>query len=358
MSTFKSWSKLFVLVLFVFAFAGCCGGGGGGDSTNNSSNNPNTTTKPDNYTVGSYTDTYDIEGFLNGEWSDISMSGSATGVEGDFTAILQRMSATIWGTQITGNTGTLYITSREEWEVHYQGKDYAGIYLLYGDAEKFSMQHIGVNTWRLEGPNDTVVTVQALSNSTAIITQKGTEKIGGRNYSYSFRGTISKRNADNYEITPTPEPDTQTDTQQENNSDYYSNYSLNELAGTWYASNGSGTATGAAGTLELMLSSASATFSNIETSSMNVTSTVRWDVSPNNSYLRTITSDHYYERVSMQGLGSNSWSYSFSNATVNKITIQLLSSTSAEVTETGRMLLNSRVYEYTASYTLIKQVGL
>lgn len=39
MSTFKSWSKLFVLVLLVFAFTGC-GGGGGGTSTTPTSDTP------------------------------------------------------------------------------------------------------------------------------------------------------------------------------------------------------------------------------------------------------------------------------------------------------------------------------
>ncbi len=341
-------------------FSGC-GGGGGNIATNNTytKDDTSTPTTQDNYNVGTYTDTYDIAAFLDGEWSGISMSGNATGSEGRFNVILSSMTVTIWGTQITGNTGTSYLTSRQDWDCYYQGTEYLGIYELYADAEKTKMQHVGINTWRCASQDGTIVIIQVLSNSTAMVIQEGTVNFGGHNYNYSVKGTMRKKNSGNYEINPTPEP--QTDTQstpqvKEDNSNLTSNYKLETLAGTWYAYNGSGTATGSSGTLELRLSSANVSFNNIQgTSNMNVTSTIRWDIYQNNLYSRTIVSEHSNERVSVQQLNNNSWSYTFSNIrNANTITIKFISDTNIEITETGSLLLNSRVYEYTASYTMTK----
>ena len=350
MSTFKSWSKLFVLVLLVFAFAGC--GGGSGGSTDNNTNNQSTTptpTKQDDYTVGTYTDTYDIASLMNGDWYGVSGSGTATDTSGSYSLIMYSIQANIMETQLSGNYGKTYMTYREYWDYDETNSDYITRVSMYGDNEELDMRHVGSNTWQCIALDGTSLTLKFTSSSTAMITQEGIAVVDGRSYTYSVKGTIQKRNAGNYEINPTP------NTQQENNSGTTNNHSLSELAGTWYSYSGTGTATGASGTLELRLSSANATFSNIDTSSMNVTSAVKWDVYQSNSYSRTINSEHSNERVAIQTQGNNSWNYSFSNATVNSITIQLLSSTSAEVTETGRMLLNARVYEYTASYTMIKQ---
>ena len=371
MNTFKSWSKLFILALLVsFAF-GCGGGGGGGEVSNN--NNTNNQAQ----TIGNYIDTYDMVRLLDGEWVGISMSGYATGEEGTFHVELSNMSATIWDTQIAGNNGTFYITSRENWRYSYEG--YVGYVGLDADAERVTMQHIGSNTWRCEGAYNTVLTIQVLSNSTAMITQEGTAIFGGRfeghSYRYSVKGTIRKLNADNYEIntTPTPQtntqptpqndtqdnttlepqPDTPTDTQEATNS-----YGINTLEGTWqkYFSNSFGVATDSSGnSYELSLSSAQFLFNNIQsTGSINVTSSTRWNASHNSKYVDSVTVYHQNETVYVQNSERDTWSYTFSNEGTT-VTIKFTSNTNADVTETGTLTIGSHHCEYTASYEISKR---
>ena len=197
MRKLSSWMYLFVLVLVVFLFSGC---GGSDDSSNGGNNSPSSpTSKPTpitpnpetNSNVGTYTDKYDIASVLNGEWYGLSGSGTATGEGGTYGLLLSSMTISIVKTQVTGNTGTSYITYRQTWTTSDGVWDYRT--LLYGDAEKMNMSHVGSDMWRLEGSDGTVVTVTLTSETTAIVTQDGTADIEGYPYDYSVRYTIRKR---------------------------------------------------------------------------------------------------------------------------------------------------------------------
>ncbi len=128
---------------------------------------------------------------LNGEWYGLSGSGTATGEGGTYGLLLSSMTMSIMKTQVTGQTGTLYITLRQTWETSDDDWEYST--LLYGDAERLDMSHVGVDMWRLEGSDGTVVTVTLTSETTAIVTQDGIADIEGYPYEYSVRYTIKKR---------------------------------------------------------------------------------------------------------------------------------------------------------------------
>ena len=228
MSTFKSWSKLFVLVLIVFVFAGCGGGGSSSTSgttsdmpgwdtdTNHNNSTPAPTTPepttpepvtpepsnpepvqpeptpapntPEPNTGDTYTDTYDIPSVADGTWEGISGSGTATGVDGQYTLDMQSINATVWGTKITGNTGETYITQRSYWNCYGQNGLFILRLLLRGDALKGILVHVGVNTWRCENTenNEDILTITLISNTTAIVKQEYPVEVGGYSYHCSL----------------------------------------------------------------------------------------------------------------------------------------------------------------------------
>ena len=207
MRKFSSWKYLFVLVLVIFLFSGCGGSDDSGSSgSNKTSKTPNKTTKENtptpnpetNADVGTYTDTYDIASVLNGEWYGLSGSGTITDDDSTYGLLLSSMTISVIKTQVTGqtgiftgNTGTSYITFRQRWAISDGGISYK--VLLYGDAERQDMSHVGVDMWRLEGSDGTVVTVTLTSETTAIVTEDGTVDIEGYPCKYSVRYTIKKR---------------------------------------------------------------------------------------------------------------------------------------------------------------------
>ena len=137
------------------------------------------------------TDTYDIASILNGDWHSVSGSGTATGRLGTINAILQRMSASIVRTQITGNTGTALVTFRQYWDYVYN--NYGGTFLLYSDVAPVNISRIDTDTWRLDGEHETVVIILFTSETTAIIMQEGNAVVnGGDTYHYSARYTVEK----------------------------------------------------------------------------------------------------------------------------------------------------------------------
>ena len=256
MSKFKSLSALAVLAILMLVFSGGCGGGSSSDdttaeapaddtprwdtdpvhttpapnghSTEPAPTVPDTPTTPDVPTVpdtpttptvpdtpdtptvpdtpttpdtpeqtptnpDTYTDTYDIANVLNGNWYGVSGSGTAKGRSGTIIALMSSMSISIVATNVSGGTGTTYITARQYWNYTYQGYSYS--YLLYCDAEPMPLTHVGSNTWRLEtsvDSNSVAATIMLTSEREAIVTQNGTLDTDDGKYSYSARYTIRK----------------------------------------------------------------------------------------------------------------------------------------------------------------------
>lgn len=135
-------------------------------------------------------DTYDIASILNGDWRGVSGSGTATGRLGTINAILSSMSASIVRTQITGNTGTAYVTSRQYWDYVYNNRGHT--FLLYSDVAPVNISRIDGDTWRLDGEYNTTVIIIFTSETTAMITQEGNTVVNGDTYHYSARYTVEK----------------------------------------------------------------------------------------------------------------------------------------------------------------------
>ena len=392
MSTFKSWSKLFVLVLIVFVFAGC--GGGGGSSTsgttsdmsgwdtdtnhNNSTPAPTTpepttpepvTPEPSNpepvqpeptpapNTGDTYTDTYDIASVLNGEWYGVSGSGRAVDANGSYSLMMYSITATIAETKITGNSGISYITYRENWDYSNANSNYTTRVTLFGDNEEVAMRHVGSNTWECIFSDGTTVTIRFTSNSRAMITQAGTTTINGYTYQYSVNGTIQKRSSVDTDTTPISQPDTQ---EPETNS-YTDTYDIaNVMNGNWYGTSGSGTAMigplGLLNPIDVSLSSMITSFAITQITgdvgTSYITSMAYWNYFyQGNTYQKTLLLDA--EKFTMTHVDANAWEFKSSDGTV--ITIWLISETVALAVQTGTILLdNLETCNYSLTYTMNK----
>ena len=233
MCKLKSWSKLFVLVLLVFLFTGCGGGSSDNSVPDNSEQTTNTepetaptpntpdngfeiistpnsndkpaqpqpdTTQPEvtptptvpDTNTPSYTDTYDIASILDGNWRGVSGSGTAAQGTQTFSLLMYSNNVSIVKTQITGNTGTAYVTYRQSWDYNNPNSIYTTRISIYGDAEQATLVHTGVDTWRLEFSSGVTATMMFISEKEAIVTQEGPQTMDGITYNYLVRYTITK----------------------------------------------------------------------------------------------------------------------------------------------------------------------
>ena len=390
MSTFKSWSKLFVLVLIVFVFAGC--GGGGGSSTsgttsdmsgwdtdtnhNNSTPAPTTpepttpepvTPEPSNpepvqpeptpapNTGDTYTDTYDIASVLNGEWYGVSGSGRATDANGSYSLMMYSITATIAETKITGDSGISYITYRENWDYNNANSDYTTRVTLFGDNEEVAMRHVGSNTWECIFSDGTTVTIRFTSNSRAMITQAGTTTINGYTYQYSVNGTIQKRSSVDTDTTPISQPDTQ---EPETNS-YTDTYDIaNVMNGDWYGISGSGHATGEDGTYSLIMESVSINIVDSQVTGNTLTAYMThrqyWRCyNPNGQFVTRVVLYGDNTNMNMRHIGTNTWEAQADNGLL--LIIQFTSETTAMVTEENMADIAGLTYRYSIKGTIQKR---
>ena len=144
----------------------------------------------------------------------------------------------------------------------------------------------------------------------------------------------------------------------DSDSDSSKNYDPSILEGSWYASSGSGTATGPDGTFDLRMTFARASFSNVQSRNNSVSAVVsasaEWDAYQNGFYIRTIPLSYSNEAIEIQRVSGNTWRYTFPSSQ-SKITVKITSETSAAVVEEGNFRLGSYLYQYKASYTISKQ---
>ena len=107
MRMFKSWWKVFALLLIVFLFSGC----GGGSDSDNLGSNPTPTPTPTPYEEpNNDPDKYDFSKVLAGTWYGVSGSGTATGVLGVFSAELETMRERFINVELNGDIGTALMT--------------------------------------------------------------------------------------------------------------------------------------------------------------------------------------------------------------------------------------------------------
>ena len=131
-------------------------------------------------------------------------------------------------------------------------------------------------------------------------------------------------------------------------------YDFSIIAGSWTASNGTGSATGANGTFDLRMRHVVASFSNVQVSGNSATATAstssEWNAYQNGAYATTIYNDYSQATITIQRTGENIWRYTFPDST-STITVTITSPTTANVTEEGT---TSDGYRYTGSYTMTK----
>ena len=131
-------------------------------------------------------------------------------------------------------------------------------------------------------------------------------------------------------------------------------YDFSIIEGSWTASNGSGTATGANGTFDLRMVHVNVSLSSVQANGNTATaiasSSTKWEAYQNGRYVTSIYNDYSQETVTIITLSANTWRYTLPNGN-STITITITLSTTAQVTEEGT---NSDGYYYLGSYTVTK----
>ena len=159
----------------------------------------------------------------------------------------------------------------------------------------------------------------------------------------SSSGSVAKDNKDQEQDTTPNNPHQQTTA-----------YDLSIMAGSWTASNGTGTATGYDGTFDLRMVHVNASFSSVKVSGSTATAIAstssEWEAYKNGAYTTSIYNDYEHETISIQNIGGNRWRYTFPDST-STITVTITSSTTAEVYEEGT---TSDGYRYSGNYTMTK----
>lgn len=188
MYTFKSWWKIFALLLMVFLLSGC---GGSGSYSENLGSNPSPTPTPTPYEEpNNEPDKYDFLEVLAGTWYGLGGSGTATGVEGLFTAELETMRERFINVEINGDTGTALMTGYQTWRVVHQPSNDAYRVRFNNYRDEVNIVHIGSDTWRLEYSYDTgestTVILKLTSAKTLEASQSGVTEIDGYVYDYDF----------------------------------------------------------------------------------------------------------------------------------------------------------------------------
>ena len=393
MSTFKSWSKLFVLVLIVFVFAGCGGGGGSSTSgttsdmpgwdtdTNHNNSTPAPTTPepttpvtpeptqpeptpepvtptpeptdpvqpeptqpepvtPEPSTGDIYTDTYDIASVMNGEWYEVNGNGTATGANGIYHLFLSSLNADCTGTQITGDTGITYATQRQFWDCH-EDPDYS--YLRTSDNEELLLRHIDSNTWQHIASDATTTTFRFTSNSTVMITEEGTISINGNTYQVLLNYTVRKKGSSNY-------------------NDIQDTYDIARVMnGNWYGVEGSGLATRADEKYNVIMSSVSLNIVGTQVTNNTLTASLThrqlWNCYNQNKQFVTramLSGDN--SNLNMTHIGSNIWEAK--NPDGSFLRMKFTSSTTAIITQEDTVKdIEGRDYHYYIMGTIQKRNG-
>ncbi len=187
MRIFKLWWKVFALLLIMLLFSGC----GGGSDSDNLGSNPSPTPTPSPYEEpNNDPDKYDFSKVLAGTWYGVSGSGTATGVEGLFTAELETMRERFMDVEISGDIGTAFMTGYQTWRVVHQPSNDAWRVRFNNYRDEVNIVHIGSDTWRLEYSYDTgestTLTLKLTSSKTLEATQSGVTAIDGYAYDYDF----------------------------------------------------------------------------------------------------------------------------------------------------------------------------
>ena len=159
--------------------------------------------------------------------------------------------------------------------------------------------------------------------------------------------------------TPTPEP-TPAPAPDNGNNTYSDTYNIaSVLNGNWYGVSGSGTATGADGTFNVIMSNMSLTVArtqiNGNTGTAYFTYRQRWNTEDEDDYYYYHHTTLLYgdnEFANLQHVGSDTWKCTFSDGTVAVITFT--SETTAMVTQDGTANIDGVPYRYSVRYTLRK----
>lgn len=173
---------------------------------------------------------------------------------------------------------------------------------------------------------------------------------GGHNLQHSGNEAASRTN---YTNPNQYQQDTIPDSYNENS------YSLNQLTGTWLASNGSGTGTGATGNYTFSVN-CQATLGEFDSSGTTfATINEAWYVYQNGYFVTRILFEPDSEHMKLTNIGVNTWRATFPDGGRDvpdggDVTIMLTSANTAHVRESGIILIEGEYYNYNAEYTMVK----
>ncbi|MBR2208049.1 MAG: hypothetical protein IJ859_04485 [Synergistaceae bacterium] len=281
-------------------------------------------------------DTYSLNQ-LTGTWYVSNVSGTATGASGTYSLNIG-VRATLGEFDDDGMT---VLTACEDVDA-YQNGSYVTTVSFRSDDELITLVKAGTDTWRLVfsyGNDNRVFKITLTSTTTASVNESGTAYVDGVPYDYSAQYTLSKAT---------------------NNNETQNTYSLDQLSGTWVASSGSGTGTGLTGTYSFTIDHR-AILGEFDTSGTATFSQYRvWYVYQDGYFVRRLLFIPDIDKsIKLTNIGSDTWKATFpdsdSSLTEGNVTITVTSATTAEVRETGSLMVEDEYYDYVAEYTMIKQ---
>lgn len=329
--TMKRWlSQLMILAALFLAIA--CGGCGGG-----SSDAPTPSPSP---TPAPPTPNYELDlSILDGTWTGTSGSGTATGQGGTFTIRMTSATARLSDARANGSIGTARLVSYSSyWDAYQNGMRTTSV-PVQRSSDTFRLRRTGSNMWEFIDPIGwATVTVALLSETSAYVTEEGIIDVDDYLYRYTASYTMTKTSS------PTPTPSYELD--------------LSILNGAWTGTSGSGTATGHDGTFTISMTRATARVSDAWADGSTGTARLasyssHWDVFQNGTRFEPVSVPRAGDVFSLRRTGSNTWEFVDPSGWLTA-TIELLSETSAWVTEEGIAEIGGWRYRYTASYGMTK----
>lgn len=271
---------------------------------------------------------------LTGTWLASKGSGTGTGSTGNYSFIVTDMSITLGDFD---NAGTTIFSSTATWDI-YENGIYITSLVLKNDKEKIKLIQTGNNVWESDD-GDVIITLT--SATTAIVKDSGTIDVDDIDYYYTGEYTLTKINDGN-------------------NATYQNTYSLNQFAGTWIASSGSGsgTATGSTGNYTFTIN-CSATLGQFDSSGTTFTTLDRtWHIYQNGYYIMRLLFDTNSGSMALTNIGADTWRATFpdedSDLPESDVIIMLTSANTAHVRESGVVLVQGEYYNYEAEYTMTK----
>ena len=285
---------------------------------------------------------YDIS-IISGRWTGSGGTGTAAGSDGTYNVKMEGFTALLSSLSTESSSASVYVTSYMSCGVYQDNKYITTLARDDNDKKFMRLEHTGTNTWSYNPDNSQrKITIRFTSERTAEVNEEGRAFYPNtsRTYNYNISYSVTKQ-----PDSTTPSPD---------------EYDISVISGTWSGSEGSGTAEGDNGTINVMVKNFSATLSNLHASGSSanayITGSALWDIYRNNEYVTTdkrMSGEDDYQSIIFEHIGYNTWRYITQSSHGQ---IKFTSPTTAEVTEDNIIIHNdSYTYQGSLSYNVTRQ---